>query len=156
MIDLSALIAFRHATPQDLPVIVAMLADDVLSEAREDPSLPLDPGYAAAFAAIATNPNQYLMVAEHNGEVIATLQITFQPGLSKRGAWRGIIEAVRVRADRRGLGLGSRMIAWAVETCRAKGCTVVQLSADSRRVDAHRFYERLGFQPTHVGYRLEL
>ena len=87
MIDLSALIAFRHATPQDLPVIVAMLADDVLSEAREDPSLPLDPGYAAAFAAIAANPNQYLMVAEHNGEVIATLQITFQPGLSKRGAW---------------------------------------------------------------------
>jgi GNAT superfamily N-acetyltransferase len=156
MIDLPAVIAFRHAKPEDLPAIVAMLADDVLSETREDPSLPLDPRYLAAFAAIAANPNQYLMVVEHDDAVIATLQITFLAGLSKKGAWRGGIEAVRVRADRRGLGLGSRMIAWAVETCRAKGCTVVQLSADSRRADAHRFYERLGFAPTHIGYRLEL
>jgi GNAT superfamily N-acetyltransferase len=156
MIDLSALIAFRHATPEDLPVIVAMLADDMLGEAREAPALPLDSRYQAAFAAIAANPNQYLMVAEHDGEVIATLQLTFLPGLSKMGAWRGMIEAVRVRADRRGLGLGSRLIAWAVETCRAKGCTVVQLSADRRRADARRFYERLGFEPTHIGYRLEL
>lgn len=156
MIDLSAMIAFRHARPEDLPVIVAMLADDVLGQDREDPSLPLDPRYQHAFAAIAANPHQYLMVAEHNGEVIATLQLTFMPGLSKIGAWRGVIEAVRVRADRRDLGLGSRLMGWAVETCRAKGCSVVQLSADTRRADARRFYERLGFEPTHVGYRLEL
>ena len=156
MIDLSAMIAFRHAKPEDLPVIVAMLADDMLGGDRENPATPLDPRYLHAFAAIAANPHQYLMVAEHDGEVIATLQLTFVPGLSQIGAWRGMIEAVRVRSDRRGLGLGSRLMGWAVETCRAKGCTVVQLSADRRRADARRFYERLGFEPTHIGYRLEL
>jgi GNAT superfamily N-acetyltransferase len=133
-----------------------MLADDVLGRDREDPSLPLDPRYLAAFAAIATDPNQQLVVAEQDGEVVGTLQLSFMPGVSRRGAWRGVIEAVRVRADRRGQGLGARMIAWAIGTCHARNCRIVQLSTNQARVDAHRFYERLGFTATSFGYKLEL
>ncbi len=148
-------IVFRRARPSDLPAIVAMLADDILGQAREDDSLPLDSRYLEAYAAIAVSPDQYLMVADLDGEVIGTLQLTFLPGLSKKGAWRGLIEAVRVRADRRGLGLGACLIAKAVEACRRRGCATVQLTTDQRRLDAHRFYKRLGFKATHLGFKLE-
>jgi GNAT superfamily N-acetyltransferase len=150
------LTALRRARPEDLPAIVALLADDILGQAREDAAQPLDSRYLAAFAAIAADPNQSLMAAEREGEVVATLQLTFLPGLSKKGAWRGLIEAVRVRSDWRGQGLGAELIAWAVETSRARGCAAVQLTTDKRRLDAHRFYERLGFEASHLGYRLEL
>jgi len=87
--------------------------------------------------------------------VIGTLQLTLIPGLSRRGSWRGLIEAVRVRSDRRNLGVGARLIGWAVEVCRRSGCATVELATHNSRGRAHRFYARLGFQPTHVGFKLE-
>lgn len=147
---------FRRATAADLPAIVALLADDILGQAREDPSLPLAQGYFDAFAAIDANPNMLLMAAEEDGRVVGTLQLILAPNLSRQGAWRGIVEAVRVASGRRGQGLGARMMQWAVEECRRRGCRMVQLTTDKSRADAHRFYERLGFKPSHAGYKMDL
>jgi GNAT superfamily N-acetyltransferase len=149
-------IVIRPASHEDLPAIVAMLADDPLGAKREDPAQPLQPRYLQAFAAIAASPDHQLVVMEWEGEVLATLQLSFIPGISRRGAWRGVIEGVRVRADRRGMGLGARLIAWAAEQCRDRGCGVIELAAHESRTEAHRFYKRLGFKPTHVGFKLEL
>jgi len=141
----------RRATAADVEAVVAMLADDPLGARRESPG---DPAYARTFAEIDADPRQYLAVAVSGGEVVGTLQLTFIPGLSRRGATRALIEAVRVRADRRGSGLGRRLAEWAIETSRARGAALVQLTTDASREDAHRFYERLGFQATHVGMKL--
>ncbi len=144
---------FRRATVQDLPAIVALLADDVLGAAREAPG---DPAYAAAFAAIDADPNQLLVVAEQDARILGCLQLTFLPGLSHRGAWRGQIESVRVAADQRGTGLGRRFLEWAIAQCRARGCRLVQLTTDKSRTDARRFYESLGFTASHEGMKLAL
>ncbi len=146
-------IEIRRATADDVPAIVAMLADDPLGAARENPG---DPVYAEAFKEIDADPRQYLAVADAGGEVVGTLQLTFIPGLSRLGATRALIEAVRVRADQRGGGLGGRMIQWAVDTARERGAAMVQLTTDASRKDAHRFYERLGFVASHVGMKLPL
>jgi GNAT superfamily N-acetyltransferase len=149
-------ITVRSATAADLPAIVALLADDALGREREDPRLPLAAGYLDAFAAIEADPNQVLAVATEAGAVVGTLQLSFLPGLSHRGAWRGQIEGVRVAAARRGGGLGAELIGWAVEACRARGCRMVQLTTDKSRADAHRFYARLGFRQSHEGFKLTL
>ncbi len=149
-------LTLRDATPADLPAIVALLADDAVAQKREDPSLPLDPAYRAAFDAIHTDPNQRLIVAELDGAVMGTMQLSFLPGLSFRGAWRGQIEAVRVATPLRGGGHGSAMIDWAVAECRARGCNMVQLTSHRTRTDAHRFYKRLGWDRSHVGFKLHL
>jgi GNAT superfamily N-acetyltransferase len=109
-----------------------------------------------AFDAIDADPNQLLAVMVEDDQPIGTLQISFIPGLARRGAWRGQIEAVRVASDRRSEGLGEKMFAWAIAECRKRGCAFVQLTTDRHRADAHRFYERLGFEPTHIGYKLTL
>lgn len=144
---------FRRAIAADLPAIVALLADDVLGAQREKPG---DPAYGTAFAAIGADPQQLLAVAEVDGQVVACLQLTFIPGLSHRGAWRGQIESVRVAASTRGSGLGRKLIGWAVDQCRARGCTMVQLTSTTSRTDAQRFYCSLGFEATHVGMKLTL
>lgn len=144
---------FRRATADDLPAIVALLVDDVLGAAREAPG---DPAYAAAFAAIEADPNQLLAVAEQDGRLLGCLQLTFLPGLSHRGAWRGQVESVRVAADQRGTGLGRRFLEWAIAQCRARGCRMVQLTTDKSRADARRFYESLGFIASHEGMKLAL
>ncbi|AZO11085.1 MULTISPECIES: GNAT family N-acetyltransferase [unclassified Mesorhizobium] len=149
-------IAIRRATEADLPTIVAMLADDELGSAREDTRLPLARAYLDAFAAVDRDPNQFLAVMTDGADVVGTLQISFLAGLSLQGAWRGQIEAVRVAADRRGERLGQRMFEWAIEKCRERGCRVVQLTTNRSRLDAHRFYERLGFKGSHLGYKLAL
>jgi GNAT superfamily N-acetyltransferase len=149
-------VTFRRATVADLPAIVTMLADDGLGRGREDASLPLAQGYTDAFAAIEADPNQMLAVAEADGVVVGTLQLTFLPGLSHKGAWRGQVESVRVAGSRRGTGLGQAMMEWAVAQCRARGCRMVQLTTDKSRADAHRFYERLGFKASHEGFKLVL
>ena len=149
-------VTFRRATEADLPAIVAMLADDGLGQGREDASLPLARGYLDAFAAIEADSNQMLAVAEADGAVVGTLQLTFLPGLSHKGAWRGQVESVRVASSRRGTGLGQAMLEWAVAACRARGCRMVQLTTDKTRADAHRFYERLGFKASHEGFKLVL
>ncbi|MFB6812942.1 GNAT family N-acetyltransferase [Streptomyces sp. NPDC056347] len=144
----------RPAAPDDIPAIVAMLADDPLGAQRESPD-DLDP-YLAAFRRLADDPNQQLVVAVREGRVVGTLQLSLIPGLSRRGASRTIIEAVRVHAEERGSGLGTLMIEWAVAESRRLGCQLVQLTSDATRTDAHRFYERLGFTPSHVGFKLAL
>ncbi|NLS27141.1 hypothetical protein S2M10_21340 [Sphingomonas sp. S2M10] len=147
---------FRDASLADLPEIVAMLADDDLSRGRENASLPLDPRYEMAFADINADPNQRLIVAERDGAVIGTMQLSFLPGIAFRGAWRGQIEAVRIATSVRGQGLGGQMIDWAVAECRARGCRLVQLTSMRDRLDAHRFYEKLGWTKSHFGFKLKL
>lgn len=144
----------RRAVLADLPALVALLADDALGAARERPG---DPRYAAAFAAIDRDPNQLLAVALGDaGEPIGCLQLSFIPGLSRRGAWRGQIESVRIAASHRGGGLGRQMFDWAIQECRSHGCGLVQLTTDKARPDAMRFYERLGFKASHEGMKLDL
>ena len=149
-------VEFRDAALVDLPAVVALLAEDALGKQREDPSLPLDPRYEAAFRAIRADPNQRLVVAERDGAVVGCMQLSFLPGIAFTGAWRGQIEAVRVAAALRGQGIGAAMIAWAVEQCRAHGCKMVQLTSHKSRGDAHRFYERLGWTRSHDGFKLHL
>lgn len=146
----------RETTSDDLPAIVALLADDENGALREDARLPLDPGYVAAFDAIAALPNQELIVAEQDGRIVGTMQLSYLPGLSFRGRWRGQIEAVRIASALRGHGLGTAMIEWAVERCRARGCKMVQLTSKRTRLDAHRFYERMGWDKSHSGFKLML
>jgi ribosomal protein S18 acetylase RimI-like enzyme len=149
-------LTFRRAEQGDLAAIVAMLADDALGRSREDPSLPLDPRYANAFSSIEADSNQFLAVADRDGEILGCLQLTFIPGLSRRGLWRGQIESVRVASGTRGEGLGERMLQWAIGICRERGCGLVQLSTDKSRADARRFYEKLGFIASHEGMKLAL
>ncbi|MEV0090543.1 GNAT family N-acetyltransferase [Streptomyces sp. NPDC050738] len=144
----------RPAAPSDIPAIVAMLAHDPLGEQRESPD-DLAP-YEAAFERLAADPNQYPTVAVRDNRVVGTLQLTVIPGLSRRGATRAVIEAVRVHADERGSGLGTQLIEWAIAESRRQGCQLVQLTSDISRADAHRFYERLGFTASHVGFKLQL
>ncbi|MET8326721.1 GNAT family N-acetyltransferase [Streptomyces sp. NPDC005181] len=144
----------RPAALTDLPAVVAMLADDPLGAQRESPD-DLAP-YHAAFHRLADDPHQHLVVAVREGAVVGTLQLTVIPGLSRRGSTRSIIEGVRVHADERGSGLGTRLIQWAVDESRRQDCQLVQLTSDATRPDAHRFYERLGFIASHVGFKLSL
>lgn len=150
------MIRFRRATAGDLPAIVALLADDDLGAAREDASLPLNQAYISAFAGIDADPNQLLAVAVRDQDILGCLQITFLPGLSRMGAWRGQIESVRIARAARGEGLGRQMFDWAIETCRSRGCTLVQLTSDTARPEAHHFYESLGFTGSHTGFKLAL
>ena len=144
----------RRATKDDLSAIVALLADDVRGRSRDDASLPLDPAYEEAFAAVDADPRQLLVVAVLDGAIVGTLQLSFIPGIGHKGGWRGQIEAVRIASQLRGQGLGGRMIGWAIETCRARGCRMVQLTSDKTRLDTHRFYEQLGFEQSHLGFKL--
>jgi GNAT superfamily N-acetyltransferase len=149
-------ITFRRAQVTDLPAIVVLLADDILGRQREDATSPPNPKYVDAFQAILADPNQLQMVATSDDEVIGTLQLTFIPGLARTGAWRGQIEGVRIAAAHRGSGVGQQMFEWAIEQCRSRGCDLVQLTTDKARPEAHRFYERLGFVGSHIGYKLML
>ncbi|MFJ5729205.1 GNAT family N-acetyltransferase [Streptomyces paradoxus] len=144
----------RAATADDVPAIVAMLADDPLGAQRESPD-DLAP-YLAALERLSADPNQRLVVAVRQGRVVGTLQLTTIPGLSRRGATRSIIEGVRIHADERGSGLGTQLIEWAIDASREQGCQLVQLTSDRTRTDAHRFYERLGFTASHTGFKLQL
>lgn len=149
-------ITFRSAVAADLEHIVGLLADDELGSSRESASLPLDQRYLDAFAAIEADSNQQLVVAVAGAQVVGTLQLSFIPGIARRGAWRGMIEAVRIAAPYRSAGLGQQMFEWAIARCQAKGCSLIQLTTDKTRLDAHRFYEKLGFINTHEGYKLVL
>nr|WSW68065.1 GNAT family N-acetyltransferase [Streptomyces sp. NBC_00995] len=144
----------RPAATGDLAEIVAMLADDPLGAGRESPD-DLTP-YLAAFQRLAGDPHQHVMVAVRADRVVGTLQLTVIPGLSRRGSTRSVVEGVRVHKDERGSGLGTRLIQWAVDESRRQDCQLVQLTSDATRPDAHRFYERLGFVASHVGFKLAL
>jgi ribosomal protein S18 acetylase RimI-like enzyme len=146
----------RRATREDVRRIVEMLADDAIGATREQLADPLPRAYWDAFDAIEGDPNQYLAVAVIEGTVVGCLQLTFVPGLTRLGMWRAVIEGVRVDSTRRGARIGETMVSWAIEESRRRGCGLIQLTTDKRRADAHRFYERLGFEATHEGMKLGL
>jgi len=149
-------LTFRRARAADLPTLVAMLADDILGQARERPELPLAQPYLDGFAAIDADPNQLLLVAELDGAIAGMLQITCIPGISHLGTWRCQIEGVRVASAMRGRGIGQALLRQAIEIARERGCGIVQLTTNKARADAKRFYEQLGFEPAHHGMKLTL
>ncbi|WP_246868549.1 GNAT family N-acetyltransferase [Saccharopolyspora sp. ASAGF58] len=145
----------RRATADDLGPIVELLAADQLGATRES-AAELEP-YRRAFEAIDADPAHLLLVAATpGGQVVATMQLTFIPGLARRGALRAQIEAVRVHEQHRSHGLGREIFEWAIAESSGRGCTLVQLTTDKKRSDAHRFYDRLGFEASHEGYKLRL
>jgi ribosomal protein S18 acetylase RimI-like enzyme len=147
-------VVFRDAERADVPAIVALLADDALGAGREagEP----DDAYWAAFAMLAGDPRNRVIVAEEGGRVVGTLQLTLIPGLSRHGMLRAQVEGVRVASGGRGRGLGRQMIEWAIAQARQAGCGLVQLTSDKQRPGAIRFYESLGFTATHEGLKLPL
>ena len=148
-------ITIRRARRDDVGVIVGMLADDPLGSARERLEDPLPPSYFRAFEALDHDPNIQLVVAEDGeGAVVGCLQLCILPGLSSQGASRGLIEDVRVAGHCRSRGIGEQLVQWAVAEARHQGCKLVELLTHNTRVDAQRFYKRLGFQPSHVGMTL--
>ena len=147
---------FRLATRADVPSIVRMLADDDLGSQRERYGDPLPEGYYSAFELINRDPNHELIVAERNGEVIGTLHLMFLPSLSFQGGLRAQIESVRVDRRYQNEGFGSQMMKWTLERAKQRGAHVVQLTTHKSRLDAHRFYERLGFRGSHLGMKLNL
>ncbi|WP_328594211.1 GNAT family N-acetyltransferase [Actinomadura macrotermitis] len=149
-------VTFREATRDDLPQIVRLLADDPLGMTRETPGEVIPEAYFAAFAAIERDPNNAVIVAESGGAVAGTMQITYIPGLTYTGGERAQIEGVRVAAEQRGRGIGQIMIGWAIEQARARGCRVVQLTTDRQRPDSIRFYQKIGFRPSHMGMKYHL
>lgn len=152
---MSALI-FRRATRDDLGFIVQSIFEDSVVPTADDPANPHDPLYLAAFDAIARDDNQRLMIAELEGVLVGTIQLTFIPGIANRGLWRGLVEAVHITPSQRKKGFGGKMLDWAIAECRTRGCGVVQLTSNKQRLDAHRFYERLGFKKSHDGFKLYL
>jgi len=150
----------RPAARADLPAILRLLADDQLGSSREDPADPAP--YEAAFDAIDADPAHLLLVGDlvpedgSGSRVVATFQLSFLPGLSRRGTWRAQLEAVRVAGELRGQGVGAAMVEWALGESRRRGCSLVQLTTDKSRTAAHRFYERLGFAASHEGMKLLL
>ena len=143
----------RAARRDDVPAIVRLLADDTLGASREQPADPLPQAYWDAFDAISAQRGNELLVAEANGDVVGCLQLTVIPGLSRMGAKRAQIEGVRVSSKHRGRRIGEALVGAATDRARTLGCVLVQLTTDRRRVDAHRFYERLGFESTHIGMK---
>ncbi len=147
---------FRQARSEDLSEIVRMLADDFLGTTRERYENPLPESYTRAFEEISVDKNNELIVAEKDGEIVGTLQITFTPSISFQGGKRATVESVRVDEKYRGQGLGKELMQWAIERAREENCVAMQLTTNSDRKDAHRFYEDLGFKGTHLGMKLYL
>lgn len=150
---MSAALTFRPASRADVPAVVALLADDVLGQGRESGQLA---PYLAAFDAMQTEGGNQLIVGEAGGKVLATYQLTMISGLSLSAARRAQIEAVRVDASMRGQGAGAALMADAEARARAAGATLMQLTSNASRKDAHRFYERLGYAPSHIGFKKPL
>ena len=151
-------VIFRSATRADVPAILELLTDDEIARSRQPATTPeaVDAACWAAFEAIDADPRNELIVADEEGTVVGTCQLTFTPSLSRRGAERMTIEAVRVRGDLRGRGIGRAMMAWSLRRARDRGCGLAQLTTDKRRTEAHRFYASLGFEASHEGFKLAL
>ena len=149
-------VGFRRARRCDLPEIVRMLADDKWGSQRENYTSPLPESYLLAFDAIDRDSNNELVVAESAGTVVGVLQLTFIPYLTYCGGWRALIEGVRVDRNVRSIGIGRKLVAWAIERAKQRGCHMVQLTSDKKRQEAIRLYEEMGFVPTHAGLKLHL
>jgi len=150
-------VTLRAARREDVPAIVALIASDQLGATRDGVRGEADlAAYLSAFEAIDADPAHILVVAESAGQLVGTMQLSFLPGLARRGSLRAQIEAVRVADGTRGSGLGGAMMAWAIDEARRRGCGLVQLTSDKSRAHAHRFYQRLGFVASHEGMKLAL
>lgn len=150
-------VTLREARREDLAAIVRLLADDRLGAGREVVGDPPLAAYVEAFEKVAADPRNLLAVAEDpSGAVVGTLQLTFIPGLSNQGAELALVEAVRVDSRLRGQGLGEVMLGWAMDEARRRGCRFMELFTHASRLDAQRFYERLGFERSHAGMRRAL
>ena len=149
-------VGFRQATAADLPAMLRMLVDDEIAQARGGYGAEVTPAVAAAFDEIVRDANNELWVGELGGEVVAMLQLTLIPGLSRGGMRRALVEAVRVRSDLRSRGIGEALMAHAEQRARAAGCGLIQLTTDRKRLAAHRFYERIGYAPSHIGMKKPL
>jgi GNAT superfamily N-acetyltransferase len=148
-------LTFRNATRGDLKALVTLLANDPLGQMREDPSDTINDDYIAAFTAIDNDPNNQILVAENQNQLIAMMQLTFIPYLTHIGSWRCLIEGVRVDQNFRGCGIGEKMFKYAIALAKQKHCRMVQLTSDKQRPDAIRFYEKLGFKASHEGFKLK-
>lgn len=149
-------LSYRNATSADLGFIVGLIVDDNVAPTADRPDEPDHPRYLAALAAIDADPNQRLVVAEYEGQPVGTLQLSFIPGIARLGQFRCIIEAVHIVPTRRNLGLGGELIRWAIDQARDRDCGLVQLTSNKKRLDAHRFYQRLGFARSHEGFKLAI
>ena len=147
-------LTIRRATRADVPDIVRLMADDVLGQTREWYELPLPQPYLDAFAEIDADPRHELIVCEREGRIVATMHLIELVSLTKVATRRMEVEAVRVEAGLRGRRIGERMMRWAIDRARDKGCGTLQLTSDARRTEAHAFYTRLGFKASHVGMKL--
>jgi ribosomal protein S18 acetylase RimI-like enzyme len=148
-------ITIRPALRGDVAAIVAMLADDALGRGRERIEAPLPPSYFQAFDRVARDPNLALVVAANEaGEVVGCLQLCILPGLSSQGASRALIEDVRVASHCRSRGIGEQLVKWAISEAQSNRCRLVELLTHETRIDAQRFYKRLGFAASHVGMTL--
>lgn len=149
-------LTYRAATEADLPFLDALIGEDEIAAARDRLRPDNDAQQLAALRAIAADPNHELWIVELAGDRVASFHLSYLPGVSRKGAWRGQVESVRVSARWRGRGIGEAMMRWAIARCKLRGCGVVQLTSDRTREAAHRFYERLGFVGTHTGFKLGL
>ncbi|NKK70095.1 GNAT family N-acetyltransferase [Rhizobium leguminosarum bv. viciae] len=149
-------IFIRQARKDDLPALVAMFAADALGGHGDTTEAEAFPDYLRAFAVIEASPDQTLYVAERGGEVVGTFQTMVTTSLTGRGSSAMIIEAVQTRTDMRGQGIGGLMIEFAIAEAKGRGIGRVALTSNAIRKDAHRFYERLGFKPSHLGFKMAL
>jgi len=144
-------VSIRRARREDVPAIVAMLADDHLGRGRERLEDPVPAAYYQAFERVERDSNLTLVVAESEGRVVGCLQLAVLAGISSQGGIRGLLEDVRVASDCRSRGIGERLVQWAVAEAKSRGCNLVELLTHQTRTDAQRFYKRLGFTASHVG-----
>lgn len=149
-------LSFRQAQYKDVGSLVEMLLDDPLGKLREDSSQPINSSYLIAFEAILKDNNNELIIVESSGKILGMLQLTFIPYLTHTGSWRCLIEGVRVKSDYRGKGLGTQIFEWAITRAKQRHCNIVQLTSNKARVDALRFYQSLGFEASHEGFKLNL
>lgn len=149
-------LTYRRAVEADLPFIVKLLIEDAVRVTEDKPDEPFHPRYVAALRELEADPNQMMMVAVLDSEVVGTIQLTFIPGIAALGMKRCLVEAVHISPAHRSKGLGTQMIQWAIEQARERGCGMVQLTSNKKRLDAHRFYERLGFLKSHEGFKYYL
>jgi len=149
-------LAYRAATPADLPFIIGLIVEDSVVSTDDDPADAAHPDYVNALAEITNDPNQEMIIVEQGGAPVGCFQLSYLPGLMRRGMKRGQIEVVHVADTHRNRGIGGEMMRWAVDRCRQNNCSMVQLTSNKKRLDAHRFYERLGFLKSHEGFKLYL
>ena len=149
-------LSYRAATPADLPFIIALIIEDSVIQTGDDPADASHPDYLNALAEIDADPNQEMIVVEDDDVPVGCFQLSYLPGLMRRGMKRGQIEVVHVAEASRNRGIGGDMMRWAIERCRQNNCSMVQLTSNKKRLDAHRFYERLGFMKSHEGFKIYL